>query len=414
MQTLQPEVHSNLEGVGLIMNTFSQAVRKQHGEVTRVPFLDLKAQYASIKSEVDKAIHRVLDSAEFVGGRAVEEFEMKFAAFVGATFAVGLSSGTSALELALKVAGIQPADEVIVPANSFIATAEAVSNIGARPVFVNVDPSTFHVDIRSAEKVITHKTRAIIPVHLYGRAMNLTELEEFAVHHQLQVIEDACQAHGVGISGRCVGASGNLTCFSFYPGKNLGAYGDAGAVTCNDTDFVEKLRLLRDHGSPTKYQHSIVGTNARLASLQAAVLSVKLDYLKEWNRMRISHARRYVSGLTGSSFIAPEIPADGEHNYHLFVIRTDKRDALREYLQTQGVSAGIHYPIPIHRTKAYQDLGYPGVGSLPVSERLADEVLSLPMYPELSESQVDYVVDTLLKFSHATAGTSGPALAVSH
>jgi len=395
------------------MNTHSQAMHNEHGTVTKVPFLDLKAQYASIKGEIDKAVHQVLDSAEFVGGRKVEEFEKKFAAFVGAKFAVGVSSGTSALELALKVAGIQPEDEVIVPANSFIATAEAVSNIGARPVFVDVDPSTFHLDVTSAEKVVNRKTRAIIPVHLYGRAMRLEGLEEFAAHHRLQVIEDACQAHGVAVSGRRVGGSGNLTCYSFYPGKNLGAYGDAGAVTCNDSESAERLRLLRDHGSPTKYQHSLVGTNARLDSLQAAALSVKLEYLPAWNRRRSSHARGYADGLTGSSFISPEIPADGEHNYHLFVIRTDKRDALREYLQTKGVSTGIHYPIPIHLTKAYQDLGYPAAGRLPVCEQLADEILSLPMYPELTESQVGYVVDTLLEFPYGRANVSGEALAVS-
>lgn len=414
VQGVQQEVYSNSTGADLIMNIHSHVVHHDHGTVTKVPFLDLKAQYASIRGEIDGALRQVLDSAEFVGGRTVEDFEKKFAAFVGAKFAVGLSSGTSALELALKVAGIQPEDEVIVPANSFIATAEAASNLGARPVFVDVDPATFHLDVRSAETVITHKTRAIIPVHLYGRAMRLERLEEFAAHHRLQVIEDACQAHGVAIAGRRVGGSGNLTCYSFYPGKNLGAYGDAGAVTCSDFELAERLRLLRDHGSPAKYQHSLVGTNARLDSLQAAVLSVKLEYLPEWNRRRSFHARRYADGLTGSSFISPEIPPDGEHNYHLFVIRTDKRDALREYLQTKGVSTGIHYPIPIHRTQAYRDLGYASDGGLPVCEQLADEILSLPLYPELTESQVDYVVDTMLEFPGWRARASSEALAASH
>lgn len=367
----------------------------------KVPFLDLKAQYAKIKSEIDAVVLRVLESAEFVGGRRVEEFETKFADYTGAEFAIAVSSGTSALELALKVAGVQPGDEVIIPANSFIATAEAVSNIGAHPVFADVSADTFHLDVTSAERVVGSKTRAIIPVHLYGRAMDLRQLEEFATYHNLRIVEDACQAHGSGIAGRKIGSSGHLSCFSFYPGKNLGAYGDAGAVTCNDGKWAEKLRLLRDHGSPAKYQHSIVGTNARIASIQAAVLTVKLEYLNEWNASRTRHAKTYASRLIGSGVLAPGIPADEEHNYHLFVIRTNEREALREYLQSKGIGIGIHYPTPIHLTDAYRSSNHCSSIGLPVSERLAGEILSLPMYAELTETQVNYVVDAIANFARA-------------
>jgi dTDP-4-amino-4,6-dideoxygalactose transaminase len=360
-----------------------------------VPFVDLKAQYRSIKDEVLDAVSRVFDSGHFVGGEYVEKFEEEFARFTGAKYAVGMSSGTSALELAFKAADIGPGHEVIVPANSFFATAEAVSNIGATPVFADVDPKTFHLDVASVERRITKKTRAIVPVHLYGYAMDLTAIEQLCERRNLELIEDAAQAHGVGRNGVKVGASGRLTCFSFYPGKNLGAYGDAGAITCNDLDRVQKIRVLREHGSPTKYRHSVVGTNARLDAVQAAILSVKLPYLNGWNSLRVRHAKSYAAGFVGSKISAPSIPADGQHNFHLYVIRVGGRDALKNLLQKSGIQSGIHYPVPLHLTDAYQALGAPKAGSLPVTEKLADQILSLPMYPEMSEEQIDYVVRTV-------------------
>lgn len=360
-----------------------------------VPFLDLKAQYACIKPEIDEAVHSVLDSTRYVAGEWVGKFEAEFAAFVGTKHAVGVGSGTAALELALKAANIGPSDEVIVPANSFIATAEAVSNIGAKPVFADVAPSTSHVEVASIERAITNKTRAIIPVHLYGRAMDLTEIEAIAAAHHLEIIEDAAQAHGSRRGDIRVGGSGRLTCFSFYPAKNLGAYGEAGAVTCEDDGRARVLRLLRDHGSQAKHHHSIVGTNARLDSIQAAVLSVKLRHLSQWNEMRVHHAKTLAAALGGSLIRPPQIPPEGEHNFHLFVVRTEHRDRLRSYLENRGIGTGIHYPVPLHLTEAYQALGYPGAGSAPVSESLAEHILSLPMYPELSAEQVGYLVGVL-------------------
>lgn len=364
----------------------------------QVPFVDLKAQYATLKDEIRAALDDVLASAQFVGGPWVERFEEEYARFVGARYAVGVSSGTAALELALKTLGIGPGDQVIVPANTFFATAEAVSNAGARPVFADVDAKTFHLDIESAQRALTPRTRAIIPVHLYGRAMDMGPAEKFAAAHHLQIIEDAAQAHGVGIRGARVGDSGRLCCYSFYPGKNLGAYGDAGAVTTNDPKQAEALRILRDHGSPAKYQHSVIGANERLDAMQAAVLSIKLPHLLEWNRARVRHAKAFATALNGSPIVAPEVPPDGEHNFHLFVVRTPKRDELRNFLAGRGIGTGIHYPMPIHLTEAYQALGYPGCGSLPVVEKLAREILSLPMFPELTAQQIEYTVRAVNEF----------------
>lgn len=364
----------------------------------RVPFLDLRAQYRSIKEEIRAALDRVLESASFISGEWVETFEQEFARFVGARYAMGVSSGTSALELALKSLRVGPGDEVIVPANSFFATAEAVSNVGACPVFADVQLATFHLDVSSVERVLTPKTRAIIPVHLYGRAMDLTEVEALATAHRLHIIEDAAQAHGGERAGVRVGGSGRLTCFSFYPGKNLGAYGDAGMVTTNDPQQAEAIRLLRDHGSPVKYMHSVIGTNGRLDAMQAAVLSAKLTHLPEWNRLRQEHAAALAAALADSDACPPEIPAYGEHVFHLFVVRSPERDVLREYLTSEGIETGIHYPVPLHLTPAYQDLGYPGKGRFPIAERLAGEVLSLPMYPELSAADIESVASAIRDF----------------
>jgi dTDP-4-amino-4,6-dideoxygalactose transaminase len=364
----------------------------------KVPFVDLKAQYANIRDEVLAAIQDVVDSAHFIGGPWLDKFEGEFADYVGAKYAIGLSSGTSALELALKAAGIGPGDEVIVPANTFFATAEAVSNIGATPVFADVVSETFHVDVSSVAEHITRRTKAIIPVHLYGRAMDLTQLLELSRETGLLIIEDAAQAHGSSWNGARVGSSGRLCCFSFYPGKNLGAYGDAGAVTTDDPELAIRLKMLRDHGSRVKYEHPLIGTNARLDSIQAAVLAVKLPYLDNWNHLRFRHAQRYASALAGSSVRPPTIPQEGSHNFHLFVVRSPHRDALAAFLGERGISTGIHYPTPLHLTEAYGKMGYGKKGTLPVSEELATHILSLPMFPELTEEQIDYVVETILEF----------------
>jgi dTDP-4-amino-4,6-dideoxygalactose transaminase len=363
-----------------------------------VPFLDLTSQFASIREEIMDAVDRVFVSGQFVGGEWVERFEEQFARFVGSRYAIGVGSGTAALELALKAAQIGAGDEVILPANSFFATAEAVSNVGARPVFADVNPRTFHLDVASSERLITARTRAIIPVHLYGWAMDMTALQKLADRHRLTIIEDAAQAHGTERDGIPVGGSGRLTCFSFYPGKNLGAYGDGGIVTCNSEVHAERLRLLREHGSPAKYVHVIVGTNSRLDALQAAVLSVKLHYLREWNARRVQHAMAYGAKLRSAYIQVPEVPSGREHNFHLFVIRAKNRDALRQHLHARGIGTGIHYPEPLHLTPAYRKLGYAMRGSLPVAEALAPEILSLPMYPELSESQIDQVTEAVLEF----------------
>jgi dTDP-4-amino-4,6-dideoxygalactose transaminase len=368
-----------------------------HQTMPKVPFLDLKTQFETIREDIMDAVDRVLVSGQFVGGEWVERFEEDFARFVRSRYAVGVSSGTAALELALKAVRIGAGDEVILPGNTFFATAEAVSNVGARPIFADVDPATFHLDVASVERLITTRTRAAIAVHLYGRAMDISALQELADRHELTIIEDAAQAHGTERDGIPTGGSGRLTCFSFYPGKNLGAYGDAGAVTCNDPTLAERLRLLRDHGSPAKYVHLIVGTNARLDAIQAAVLSVKLRRLQEWNECRIEHAKAYATRLRNPGVQVPRVPPGKEHNFHLYVIRVNNRDAVRRQLRDRGIETGIHYPLPLHLTPAYQELGYPSRGSLPVSEALAAEILSLPMFPELDDSQIGEVSTAVLE-----------------
>jgi dTDP-4-amino-4,6-dideoxygalactose transaminase len=369
---------------------------------TIVPFVDLRAQYAGIRAEVDAAIRGVLESAHFVGGAALETFEQQYAAFVGAGDCVGVANGTDAITLALKAAGIGSGDEVLVPANSFFATAEAVSNANAIPIFVDVDPVSFHMSLAAAEEAITSRTRAIIPVHLYGRAMDLGGFEAMAARRNLVMIEDCAQAHGAEIHGEVIGSSGRLTCYSFYPGKNLGAYGDGGAVTTSDPDLAARLRILRDHGSPAKYEHSVVGVNSRLDSLQAAVLSVKLRYLSQWNAARRDHAKKLAAALEGSPIIPPAIPEDNRHVFHLFVVRCSRRDELKHFLEQKGIQTGVHYPVPLHLTGAYQALGAPGRGSKPITEMLAGEILSLPMHPELSEEQIARVIAAVREFTGRT------------
>jgi dTDP-4-amino-4,6-dideoxygalactose transaminase len=363
----------------------------------QVPFVDLKAQYATIRPEVNAAIAAVVESAHFVGGPALEDFERDFAACVGAKYAIGVGNGTDALTLALRAAGVGPGDEALVPANTFFATAEAVSNVGATPIFVDVDPATFLMDPELAARAITARTRAILPVHLYGRAVDMRRFVALAQAHNLVIIEDCAQAHGAEFAGKAVGSAGRLGCFSFYPGKNLGAYGDGGAVTTDNAELNARLRMLRDHGSPRKYEHVMVGCNSRLDAIQAAVLSVKLRRLKGWNAARRAHAIQYSQALAGTPILAPGIPPENQHVFHLFVVRCSERDRLQQYLAERGVATGIHYPVPLHLTGAYWSPHVPR-GTYPVAEALADEILSLPMFAELTEEQMAATLTALHDF----------------
>src|SRR5262245_4749215 len=335
----------------------------------QIPFVDLKAQYESLKAEVDEAVLRVMGNCNFILGREVEEFEQNFAAFLGVEHALGVSSGLDALRLALEALGIGEGDEVIVPANTFIATALSVSSVGAVPVLVDMEERGFNIDPNKIEDAITSRTRAIMPVHLYGQPCDLDEVLEIARRHGLRVIEDACQSHGARFKGRRSGTIGDVGCFSFYPGKNLGAYGDGGAIVTADKDLAEKIERLRNYGQQKKYYHSEKGLNARLDTMQAAVLGVKLKYLDEWNRRRAAHAARYKELLKVVEQVAlPQTLPDRDHIFHLFVIRVRERDRLQQYLGEKGVSALIHYPIPIHQQEAYAELGYNEV-AFPATER---------------------------------------------
>lgn len=364
----------------------------------QIPLVDLKAQYASIKPEVDEAIQRVLNHTQFILGKEVAEFEAAFAEYLGVKGVVGLASGTAALQLALLACGVRPGDEVITSAFTFMATAEAICQTGARPVFVDIDPRTYTLDPNCVEAAITPHTRAIMPVHLYGQPADMTALAEIAQRRRLWLIEDAAQAHGAEVQGQRCGGLGHLACFSFYPGKNLGAYGDAGAVSGNDETLLAKVRKLRDHGRTAKYEHDEIGYGERLDALQAAVLQVKLRHLEDWTEARRRHARHYTELLGTTRVITPHEAAGVRHVYHIYAIRTERRDDLLKALQAQGIGAGIHYPVPLHRQPAFLKQGYERV-SLPVTEQAAREVLSLPLYPELMDEQISRVVAVIKQWS---------------
>jgi dTDP-4-amino-4,6-dideoxygalactose transaminase len=359
-----------------------------------IPFVDLQAQYRAIKDEVDAAIARVINNASFILGKEVAAFEEAFASYVGARFCVGVSNGTAAIQLALMACGVGRGDEVIVPANTFFATAEAVSTAGARPVFVDADPVSYNISVNQIEAAITPRTRAIIPVHLYGQSADLDPILEIAARHKLIVIEDAAQAHGALYKGRRVGTFGQAATFSFYPGKNLGAYGEGGAVLTNDEEVARRLRLLRDHGSERKYHHEIIGYNFRLEGMQAAVLSVKLRHLDDWNKLRHEHAASYDALLRDSDLVLPQEMEYARHVYHLYVVQAEERDALAAALHAADVQTGIHYPVPIHLQPAYAFLGH-GRGQFPETERQAERVLSLPMFPELTDEQIKRVAEAV-------------------
>lgn len=363
-----------------------------------IPFVDLKAQYAAISVEVNEALHSVVTNADFILGKDVELFEQEFASFCEADYAVGVDSGTSALELALRAYEIGEGDEVITVSHTFIATVAAISYTGARPILVDIDRDTYNIDAAQIEKAITSRTKAIVPVHLYGQPSDLDAVIAVARKHNLVVIEDACQAHGALYRGKPVGAIGDSGCFSFYPGKNLGAYGDAGMVVTNNRDIADRLKLLRNYGQPEKYQHTIMGYNRRLDSLQAAVLRVKLRHLDEWNASRQRAAMRYDELLKDvESIRTPYVAEESSHIYHLYVIQHPQRDRLLSYLREQGVYAGLHYPTPVHLQPCYENLGM-RFGSLPVTEALASQVISLPMYAEITGEQIEYVCECVKRF----------------
>ena len=363
-----------------------------------IPFLDLKRQYTSIKTEISEVFNDILDSQKFILGEYVEKLEKSFAKYCRSRYCIAVNSGTSALYLALKALGIGYGDEVITVPNTFIATAEAISMCGATPVFVDIDEKTYNIDVEKIEAAITEKTKAIIPVHLYGQCADMDRINEIAEEYNISVIEDACQAHGAEYKGKKAGSLGIAAAFSFYPGKNLGAYGDAGAVVTNNEDIAERIKLLRDHGSKKKYYHEIIGGNFRMDAIQGAVLSIKLRYLDKWNNLRRENAKIYNEYLEDlDKIILPYELDHAKHVYHLYVIRTKKRDELQEFLNDNKIITGIHYPIPIHLQKAYKNLGY-SEGDFPVAERIATEILSLPMFPELSHKEIEYITKKIKYF----------------
>ncbi|HXD75372.1 MAG TPA: DegT/DnrJ/EryC1/StrS family aminotransferase [Vicinamibacterales bacterium] len=353
---------------------------------TTIPFVDLRQQYEALKPKIDAAIASVLSRSAYIGGSDIADFEQWFASFCGVRHAIGVSSGTRALELILRGLKIGPGDEVIAPANTFIATAAAITAAGARPVLVDVEDSTGNLDPNLMERAITPRTRAVMPVHLYGRPAAMNEIRDIAARKSIAVIEDAAQAHGAKYRGSRTGSLGTAAAFSFYPTKNLGAFGDGGLVTTNDGELAKRIGLLRDHGRVSKYEHELVGYTARLDTLQAAILRVQADVLDEWNAKRRQVAEWYVEALP-SSINRPKDDAQNESVYHLFVVRVPRRDEFRAHLEANGIATGIHYPVPVHLQPAYRELGY-SVGDFPVTERLTREIVSLPMHPFLRQDDV--------------------------
>lgn len=361
----------------------------------KIRLVDLDAQYQTIREEVWSAMKNVIENSAFVLGKHVKGFEGSFARFCNTRFAIGVASGTDALVLALKALGIGPGDEVITVPNTAFPTAEAVTLSGANAVFADIKPETFNIDPAEVKKKITKKTRAIMPVHLYGQPAQMDELKELCQAHNLMLIEDAAQAHGAEYKGQRVGTIGNVACFSFYPSKNLGAYGDGGAVVTNDERIADKVRMLRNHGRHEKYCHEIEGYNSRLDALQAAILSVKLKYLDEWNEKRRQHAQHYDKLLSSvKNVTTPKVLDEVKSVYYVYAVRVKDRDLLRKKLKEENIDTGIHYPIPLHLQPALAYLGL-GKGSFPKAEEAASEVLSLPLYPEMTNEQIETVVDAL-------------------
>lgn len=365
--------------------------------------MDLKAQYASIKNEVDSAIQGVLESCQFTLGSEVAAFEEEFATYCQARYGIGVNTGTSALHLALLAADIGPGDEVITVPFTFVATVSAIHYTGATPVFVDIDPRTFTMDVAAIEAAITERTRAIIPVHLYGQPADMDPILEIARRRGLVVIEDACQAHGAEYKDRRVGGLGDMACFSFYPGKNLGAYGEGGMVVTNNPEYTRTIRMLRDWGAEKKYQHVLKGYNYRLEGIQGAVLRVKLRHLEAWTEARRAAAAHYDRLLAGSGVPTPEAMSYARHVYHIYAVRSPDRAAWQNVLQDQGIQTGIHYPTPVHLLPAFADLGY-SAGQFPHAEQAAKEVLSLPMFPEITAAQCETVSRAVLELANGDSG----------
>jgi dTDP-4-amino-4,6-dideoxygalactose transaminase len=362
-----------------------------------VPFMNVHRQYDEIREEIQSAICSVLDSAWFILGRNVMAFEEEFAAYCEARYGIGVGSGTEALHLALLACGVGPGDEVITVANTFIATALAIDYTGAKPIFVDIDPASYTLDVAQIEKKISPRTKAILPVHLFGQPADMRPIMALAEQHGFWMLEDACQAHGAEYEGRKVGALGHIACFSFYPSKNLGAYGDGGLIVTNDYDLAERARLLRNYGQVQKYYHQCKGFNSRLDEMQAAVLRVKLGYLDRWNEARRRIAHLYSQHIESPYVLCPVEGQWGHHVYHLYVIRSRYRDQLHQWLTGKGIETLIHYPVPIHLQQAYQNAGSV-LGSLPITEQCCDEVLSLPMFPELTDKEIQWVIQAVNEF----------------
>jgi len=366
----------------------------------KVPFVDLKSLHSELREELHEAFDRVLGQSCFVLGPEVEQFEKKFAEYVGCTHCIALNSGTAALHLVLAALGVGPGDEVITVPHTFIATAEAITAAGARPVFVDIDPVSYTMDPSLLEDIITPRTRAIIPVHLYGQAADMDPILEIGQRRGIPVIEDSCQAHGARYRGRYAGSLGAAGCFSFYPGKNLGACGEGGAVTTDDDKLANRIRMWRDHGSSKKYEHEFPGLNMRMEGLQGAILSLKLKYLDRWNDQRRSAAAAYDEAFADAEIIVPVELPDRHHVYHLYVIQSGNRDELRQKLAEAGIESGLHYPIPLHVQEAYRSLGY-REGDFPVTERIKRRILSLPIYPGITTEAIEAVASELLEHAHA-------------
>jgi len=355
-----------------------------------IPFNDLQLQYRGIKQEIDAAVAKVLSSSQFILGPEVNAFEEEFAEYCHAGYGVGVNTGTSALQLALLAAGVKPGDEVITVSCTFLATVAAIDYVGAHPVFIDVDDVTLNMDVNQIEGVITSKTKVILPVHLHGQSADMDTIVAIAKKNNLIVIEDACQAHGAEYKGRRVGSIGDIGCFSFYPGKNLGAYGEGGMVVTNNKDYAQRVRKLRDWGQEQRYVHDVKGYNFRMDGMQGAILRVKLKYLEEWTGLRRSHASYYNSCLENCDVRLPVEKSFARHVYHVYALRCSNRNDLQEKLHEKQIATGIHYPIPVHLQKAFSELGY-GKNDFPVTEKAATELLSLPMYPELTRDSIDTV-----------------------
>jgi dTDP-4-amino-4,6-dideoxygalactose transaminase len=364
----------------------------------KIPFIDLKTQYKQIEHEITPMITRAMANGAFIGGEQVSCFETEFARFCKSSYCVGVNSGTDALRFALMAIGVGPGDEVITVANTFIATTEAISQVGAKPVFIDVYPDTCNMDISKIENNITENTKAVIPVHLYGQPADMDPILEIAQKNNIAVIEDSCQAHGANYKNRKAGSMGAVGCFSFYPGKNLGAFGEGGAIITQDEDIAQKIRMIRDHGQRKKYFHDLEGYNGRLDAIQAGVLRIKLKRLDDWNRARRENAAYYNELLSEiSSVILPTEAEFADSVYHLYVILVNDRDEFQNFLDSKGIATGLHYPLPLHLQKAYEHLGYTK-GAFPVTEHIAGRLLSLPMFPELKPEQIEYVVQSIKEY----------------